>query len=345
MNARLLSFVTASVVAVVLSTVPVFSQGAVESHKAAAKAASEGEGGWGWMYNRLCEQALDNIKKGPAPTPFGGQQAGPPARETWHAEPMKVFDNAWWLGQTEFSAWAITGSRPSDGIILMDAIYDYSVKDEVVDGAKKMGLDPAKIKYAVMGHWHEDHAGGAKTLKELFGTEIYMGPADWENLAKQAPTYKMAKDKSVSDGTKLTAGDEIVTLYNTPGHTAGTVSSIIPVKDNGEPHTIAYWGGTMYNWINRTRTGTSEYVRKPEKLWFKEYADSADRFKKVAAGANADIIFSNHTAFDGSKEKMPKLKERKAGQPHPYVVGKKGVQNYLTVVGECARAGELLTKN
>ena len=40
---------------------------------------------------------------------------------------------------TEYSAWAITTSQ---GIILLDAIYDYSVEDEVVGGLKKLGLEP-----------------------------------------------------------------------------------------------------------------------------------------------------------------------------------------------------------
>ena len=87
----------------------------------------------------------------------------PPARETWHAEPVKVFDNLYFVGQTEYSAWAITTSQ---GIILLDAIYDYSVEDEVVGGLKKLGLDPADIKYVIVSHGHLDHAGGAKFLQE-----------------------------------------------------------------------------------------------------------------------------------------------------------------------------------
>jgi hypothetical protein len=49
----------------------------------------------------------------------------------WHAEPVKVFDNLYYVGMTEFSSWAITTSQ---GIILLDAIYDYSIEDEVDDG-------------------------------------------------------------------------------------------------------------------------------------------------------------------------------------------------------------------
>ena len=60
---------------------------------------------------------------------------------------MKVFDNFYFVGQTEYSAWAV---NTSDGIILIDTIYDYSVEDEVVNGLKKLGLDPSKIKYAIV---------------------------------------------------------------------------------------------------------------------------------------------------------------------------------------------------
>ncbi len=52
----------------------------------------------------------------------------------------------YYVGMTEFSAWAITTSQ---GIILIDAIYDYSVEDEVGRGLKKLGLNPADIKYVL----------------------------------------------------------------------------------------------------------------------------------------------------------------------------------------------------
>ena len=51
------------------------------------------------------------------------------------------------------------------------------------------------------------------------------------------------------------------------------------------------------------------------------------------------MIISNHTIFDGSKTKLPALAKRKPGDPHPYVIGKDGVQRYLTVANECAKAG------
>src|SRR4029079_14341352 len=99
----------------------------------------------------------------------------------WHAEPVKVFDNLYWLGQTEVSVWAITTSQ---GIVVIDPIFDYSVEDEFVEGWKKVGLDPAQIKYAIVSHGHADHSGGAKYLQDHLKTRILLSGADWESLER-----------------------------------------------------------------------------------------------------------------------------------------------------------------
>jgi metallo-beta-lactamase class B len=51
------------------------------------------------------------------------------------------------------------------------------------------------------------------------------------------------------------------------------------------------------------------------------------------------VLLSNHTAYDGTKTKLPALAQRKSGDPHPYVIGADGVKRFLTMVDECAQAG------
>ncbi len=109
----------------------------------------------------------------------GPRQPGPPDRSTWYVEPVKVFDNLYFFGQSEYAVWAITTSQ---GIIVLDTIFDYAVEDEVAGGMKKLGLDPANIKYAVVSHAHPDHDGGARFLQEHYGTRVIMSPADWDVL-------------------------------------------------------------------------------------------------------------------------------------------------------------------
>src|SRR5580765_864863 len=298
--------VVAAVLAIGFGTATAIGQsanGAVETHVAAAKKAAGQE--WAGVFNTTCNAAVP-----PATAPARGaapgapRPPGPPERSTWHAEPVKVFDNLYFLGQTEYSVWAVTTSQ---GIILVDTIFDYSVEDEVVGGMKKLGLDPATIKYAIVSHGHGDHSGGAKYLQEHFGTRVILSAADWDLLDRSSGT-RPKRDMVATDGQKLTLGDTTLTMYVTPGHTYGTISTLIPVKDRGVSHLAAEWGGTAFNWLtNRSAYITSE---RPDSFWFTAYRTSARRFRDIADKAGADVIIANHTNFDGSKTKLPTVLAR-----------------------------------
>jgi metallo-beta-lactamase class B len=286
----------------------------VAEHIAAARTVA---GEHAAMVDRLC----------PAPSPAGA--AGPrnlppanPPRDTWHAEPQKVFDNLSFVGMTEFAAWAVTTSA---GIIVIDPLFDYSVEDEVVGGLRKLGLDPANIKYVLVSHGHFDHVGGAKLLQDRFGAHVLLSAADWDLLDRDNARWKPRRDMIVTDGEKLTLGDTTLTMYLTPGHTNGTVSTLIPLRDGGTPHVAALWGGTLFNF-------------GPDAARFKAYADSARRFGEIAKAAGADVLLSNHTDYDGSKQKLPALAKRSPGAPHPYVIGADSIRRYLAVANECAQA-------
>jgi metallo-beta-lactamase class B len=229
----------------------------------------------------------------------------------------------YYVGMTEFSAWAFA---TAEGIVLVDAIFDYAVEDEVVEGLRALGLDPADIRYVVISHAHLDHAGGAKLLQDRFGARVLMGEADWDLLDRQNPAWKPRRDMVVTDGQQLTLGDLTLTFYVTPGHTLGTISTVVrSVRDGGRPHVAAAWGGTAFNF-------------GPDRARLQQYADQALRFRAIVAEAGADVLFANHTDFDGSKTKIPALAARRPGGPHPYVIGTDAVQRYLTVANECAQA-------
>ena len=249
----------------------------------------------------------------------GGGRGGTPDRSTWHMEPVKVFDNLYFFGQTEYAVWAITTSQ---GIIVLDTIFDYSVEDEVVDGMKKMGLDPANIKYAVVSHAHPDHDGGALYLQEHYGTRVLMSPADWDVLDKRTNGTKPKRDIEATDGQKLTLGDTTITLYITPGHTPGTISTIFPVKDHGTTHIAALWGGVG---LNTDRQAVETYIK------------SDQRFSTIVRQAGADIILANHTDWDRSKINLPLLTKGPVN-PNPYIVGNAKALNFLKVAEECATA-------
>ena len=234
---------------------------------------------------------------------------------------MKIFDNLYFVGTKEHSAWAVVTSA---GIILIDTLYEYATEDAIIGGLTKLGLDPRQVKYLIVSHGHGDHVGGAGLIQQRLNPRVIMGGPDWDGvLASPRIPNKPKRDIIATDGQKVTLGDTTVTVYLTPGHTAGTLGFTFPVKDGNATHTVAYWGGTGFNFPQ-------------SRAAFQTYIDSAQRFSELAGAAGADVLLSNHTALDGSTTKMPDLKKRSSGAPHPYVVGKDSVSRYLRVAQNCA---------
>ncbi len=291
----------------------------IEAHLAAAKAAAGFD--FTGTLARLCiaPQTAPGADVTPPP---------PPNRATWYTEPAKVFDDLYFVGTKFHSSWALpTG----DGIILIDTLYDYASEEAIVGGLKKLGLDPAAVKYVIISHAHGDHDGGAKLMQDRFGSRIVMGAPDWEMIEKsvnQFPNGKPKRDIVAVDGGKIALGGRTVTLVRTPGHTPGTVSMIFQVKDNGTPLTVAYSGGTAFNFVNDVQH-------------FDTYINSQRKMASAAAAAGATILMSNHSEFDGAVSKIRMLAARRTGEPHPFDLGRDAVMRYFKVSDECAQAARL----
>jgi metallo-beta-lactamase class B len=306
----------------------------VGAHVAVAKQAAGTD--FTGLFERLCTPPAPPASTPASPTNTP-RPPGPPARERWQADPVKVFDNLYFVGEQEYSAWAVI---TSEGVIIIDPIFDYSVEAQVVGGLRTLGRDPSTIKYVLVSHGHYDHVGGAAFLQDRFNAHVVMAEADWDLVGRSSGTWRKPKrDIVATDGQRLTLGDTSLTLHFTPGHTLGTISTVIPLRDGARRHVAAYWGGTAFNWVrNRAAYITPE---RPDSFWFEQYIASARKFRSLAAAAGADVILSNHTDFDGSDTKLPAMAKRRAGDSHPYVIGPEAVARYLTVAEECAQAGKL----
>jgi len=294
---------------------------AVDTHLVAARTAAGFD--FTGTLARLCvapvavPETLRDVAPGPAS-----------ARDTWFIEPAKVFDNLYFVGSKIHNSWALTSS---EGIILIDTLFTYNSEEEIVGGLKKLGFDPAKVKYVIISHAHFDHVGGAKLMQDRYGSRIVMGGPDWDSIEKSVNGYpggKPKRDIAADDGQKITLGDTAVTIIATPGHTPGTLSMIFTVKDNGKPLAVAYSGGTAFNFPS-TVANFDTYIRSQSKM------------AAAAALANATVLMSNHSEFDSATTKIRMLASRKSGEPHPFDIGKEAVARYFTVTGECAQAARL----
>ena len=258
--------------------------------------------------------------------------AAAPVRDTWYADPARVFDNLYFVGGKIHSAWALT---TSDGIILIDTIFPYNSDELIVGGLRKLGLDPKDIKYVLISHAHSDHIGGAEMLQTRYGARIVMGKPDWDTVAKYPNRYKTMAPKRelvATDGMKLELGDTTVTIWLTPGHTPGTLSYTFTVRDRGRPVNVVYSGGTAFNFVNN----------KPDPgiKNFQIYIESAQHIAAKAAATGATVLLSNHSEFDNAFNKNRMLAGRGNG-PHPYEIGADWVQRYFQVMQGCARAAQI----
>ena len=269
------------------------------------------------------------------PYPYVTDPSKAPSRDSWYTEPAKVFDNLYFVGGKVHSAWAMT---TKEGIILFDTIYPYNSEELIIGGMKKMGLDPANIKYLMISHAHGDHIGGAEMLQQRyakFGMRTVMTDPDWTLVEKYPNRYKsMApkRDITAADGMKITLGESTITLTHTPGHTPGTLSYTFQVFDKGRPVNVAYSGGTAFNFNNR--------MPDPGIKNFQIYLDSQKKFAEVAAASGATVLLSNHSEFDIADSKNKMFASRGNG-PHPYEQGAEAVQRYFKVMQGCARASQI----
>jgi len=296
------------------------TQDAIDAHLKAAKRAAGTE--WRGLLGALCVSPANappaDVKPGPPP----------PNRASQYVEPAKVFDDLYFVGTKDRSAWVLPSSQ---GLILIDTTFEYEAEQVIVGNIKKLGFDPANVKYLLISHAHAGEIGGAKLMQERFGARVAIGEADWEMIEKSVnrfPNGKPKRDIVPFDGQKITLGERSVTLVLMPGHTDGTVSMLFQVKDNGKPLTVAYSGGTEFNFIN-------------DVPHFDTYIYSARKFAAAAASAGATVLLTNQSEFDSAASKIRMLASRRPGETHPLEVGADAVQRYFKVFDECAQVARM----
>ncbi len=128
------------------------------------------------------------------------------------------------------------------------------------------------------------------------------------------------RDQVAVDGETFTLGDESVTVLLTPGHTAGTLSVIIPVTDHGEPHVAVLLGGTAIPVADAMK---------------KAYIASAEHIAAAGAAAHADVELNGYPFVDNAVVRMDSLRRAKSRVTNPFIIGPAGFQRYMNVISEC----------
>jgi metallo-beta-lactamase class B len=220
--------------------------------------------------------------------------------------PFKVFDNLYYVGVGYSGAWLLT---TDDGLILLDAV-DPRYADHVIASIKKLGFDPANIRYLIIGQAHFDHLGAAKQIQDAYKARVGMGEADWTFMEQTAAAGRLRaepprRDLEIRDGQTLTLGKTTLRFYSTPGHTPGTISFEFPVYDNGKPHTAFVFGGS---------------APAPGLEAAQQFMKSIERIEQLQNRVEVSVV--NHPWKQMDPEfwsRVDRLQQRRPGDPHPFV--------------------------
>src|SRR5207247_8992349 len=175
-------------------------------------------------------------------------------------------------------------------------------------------------KYRRLGHIRGVHTGRSKDFQYAYGTRVGTTAADWEltdpghpaanqNQGKNAPPARPSKDLVLAEGQPFKLGELTITPIAIPGHTPGSLAFIFPVKDKGKTRIAGLFGGTILTTNIIPTEGLKQYVQS-----IAHYLDVAKKMK-------VEVELQNHPIFDGTPERLEKLKTLKDGVPNPFSVG------------------------
>ena len=204
-------------------------------------------------------------------TPPPNAKGNPESREANKREPIKLFDNVYYIGLHNVSTYLVTTSA---GLVLLDASYPDS-GEYILDNIRKVGLDPTTLRYIFISHAHGDHSGGAARIKEVSDAHVGLSAEDWTLLEGQ-PNNTLKRDIVLSDGETFSVGDTPFTFYVSPGHTPGALTTTFMAIDGNRRYRVVSPGGLGLAF-------------GPE--WTAKYIASIERLKTVA---RFDVLLRNH---------------------------------------------------
>lgn len=242
------------------------------------------------------------------------------------AEPVHIVGPLYFVGTKGLGVFLFT---TAEGHILMNTGMPSS-GPMIVESIRKLGFRAEDIKLMINGHAHIDHAGAFAYLKQLTGAEMAVMREDVPAMEsgdkgdfKYADDFvypRVAVDRVLVDGERISMGDVQLTAYLTPGHTRGATTWVANLIDEGKAYVVVFPDGAGFNpgyrlAKNPSYPGIAEDYRrthhvlemlKPD-IWLAQHNEYYDlegkRARAKAEGVKAWIDPEGYRRFIAAKKR------------------------------------------
>lgn len=237
-----------------------------------------------------------------------------PANPEWNrpVEPFRIIGNVHYVGAAGVSSYLIT---TPEGHILIDSGFAETVP-LIEANVAKLGFRLDDVRLLLISHAHFDHVGGMAALRAKTKARLLTSHTERRLLARggtrdfafgdKCAFAPVAADAEVRDGEKIVLGGTTLTAHLTPGHTKGSVTWSLEVRE----------GEKTYHVVIAASLSAPGYqlVDNPK---YPEIVSDYEASFETMRNLPCDVLLSVH-AWDFGLQK--KMEARMAGAPgNPFV--------------------------
>ena len=260
--------------------------------------------------------------------------AEPRTTEEWTRpyEPFRIAGNLYYVGTYDLACYLIT---TSDGNILINTGLAASTP-LIRRNIEKLGFDFKDTKILLTTQAHYDHVGAMAQIKKLTGATLMVNENDAAVLADGGVSdYAMGvygrsfepvkADRLLHDRDTISLGNMHLEMLNHPGHTKGSCSYLLEVKDDKRTYTVLianmpsiiidkkFSEETAYPDIARDYAYTLDHMKKLSfDIWVASHASQFNLHHKHHPGdAYNPEAFIDRKGYDSALYDLQKDYDRK----------------------------------
>jgi len=160
-------------------------------------------------------------------------------------QPFRIAGNLYYVGTYDLACYLITTKK---GNILINTGLAAS-ESQIISNIETLGFKFSDTKILLTTQAHYDHMGAMAAIKQSTGAQMMVDEKDAEVLASggssdyelghYGTSFKPVKpDRLLHDGDTIRLGDIQLVMLHHPGHTKGSCSFLLTVKDDQRSYKV-----------------------------------------------------------------------------------------------------------